>query len=156
MLDISIPWWEPAIRATAIYLILLLLMRLSGKRSLGQLTPFDLLVIMLLSESVSPGLTGDDSSLPGGLIAAATLVLLNAVVGFVASRSRKFEKLVEGTAVLIGKDGTILTDVLRRHRISEADMHKSLREADCRQEEMHRAYLEADGSISVLKKRRDD
>ena len=156
MLDISIPWWEPAIRATAIYLILLLLMRLSGKRSLGQLTPFDLLVIMLLSESVSPGLTGDDSSLPGGLIAAVTLVLLNAAVGFVASRSRKFEQLVEGTAVLIGKDGTILTDVLRRHRISEADMDKSLREADCRQEEMHRAYLEANGSISVLKKRRDD
>ena len=123
MLDISIPWWELVIRAAAIYLVLLLLMRMSGKRSLGQLTPFDLLVIMLLSESVSPGLTGDDSSVPGGLIAATTLVLLNAGVGFIASRSRKFEKLVEGTAVLIGKDGTLLTDVMRRNRISESDMH---------------------------------
>ena len=156
MLELSVPWWEFAARAAAIYLILLLLVRLSGKRALGQLTPFDLLVIMLLSESVSPGLTGDDSSVPGGLIAAVTLVVLNATLGFIASRSRKFEKCIEGTAVLVGKDGKILTEALQRHRVSEGDMHKSLREADCTLDEMHRAYLEADGTISILKKRREN
>lgn len=154
MLDLSLPWWEFAARAAAIYLILLLMVRLSGKRALSQLTPFDLLVILLLSESVSNGLTGGDGSVPGGLIAAATLVLLNAGLGYVTSRSRRLEDLIDGTAVLVGRDGEILTDALRRHRVGEGDMHKSLREADCTQEEMARAYLEPDGTISVIKRRR--
>lgn len=154
MLDLGLPWWEFVARAAAIYLILLLLVRVSGKRTLSQLTPFDLLVIMLLSESVSNGLTGGDSSVPGGLIAAGTLVLLNMALGFITSRSRKLEDLIEGTAVLVGRDGEILTDALRRHRIGEGDMHKSLREADCREDEIHRAYLEPDGSISIIKRKR--
>ena len=154
MLDLSMPWWEFAARAAAIYLILLLMVRLSGKRTLSQLTPFDLLVILLLSESVSNGLTGGDSSVPGGLISAATLVLLNAGLGYITSRSHKLEDLIEGTAVLVGKDGEILADALRRHRIGEGDMHKSLREADCARDEMDRAYLEPDGTISLIKRRR--
>lgn len=111
---------------------------------------------MLLSESVSDSLTGGDNSVPGGLIAAATLVLLNGALGFITSRSRKLEKWIEGSAVLVGRDGMILTEVLQRHRVGEGDMQKSLREADCTQEELHRAYPEADGSIGVVKKRPKD
>ncbi len=87
-------------------------------------------------------------------LAAATLVLLNAGLGYITSRSRRLEDLIEGTAVLVGKDGKILADALRRHRIGEGDMHKSLREADCARDEMDRAYLEPDGTISLIKRRR--
>lgn len=154
MFDLKMAWWEFPARAALIYLVLLLMVRLSGKRTVGQFTPFDLLVVMLLSESVSNGLGGDDDSVTGGLLGALTLVLLNGLLGLLSARSAKFDALIEGTAVLVGRDGQILKAALRRERVGEADMHKALREADCGLDEMARAYLEADGQITVLKKRK--
>lgn len=154
MFDLTMAWWEFPARAALIYLVLLLMVRLSGKRTVGQFTPFDLLVVMLLSEAVSNGLSGDDDSVTGGLLGALTLVLLNGLFGLLSSRSTKLEELIEGTAVLVGRDGQILKDALRRQRVGEGDMQKALREADCELEQMARAYLEADGQITVLKKKK--
>lgn len=152
MFSLSLAWWEFPLRAAVIYAALLLLVRLSGKRTVGQFTPFDLLVVMLLSESVSNGLNGGDESVTGGLITAATLILLNVVAAFATSRSKAADKLLEGVPVLLGKDGKTFADVLRRHRVSESDMQKALREADCSPEQMESAVLEADGQISVAKR----
>ncbi len=77
MLDISLPWWEFILRGVVVFCMLLLMVRLSGRRTVGQFTPFDLLIVMLLSEAVSGSLTGGDESLVGGLVIAATLVALN-------------------------------------------------------------------------------
>jgi len=153
--DLSVSWWELPIRAGLVYFALMLMVRFSGKRTVGQFTPFDLLVVMLLSEAVSDALSGGDESVQGGLIAAATLVLLNVLFGLLGSRSRKVEEIVEGTAVLLGRDGRILDDALRRERVGQGEMARALREADCRLEELDRAYLEPDGAISILKKRGD-
>lgn len=150
MFDLELPWWEYAVRGVAIYVALLLMMRLSGKRTIGQFTPFDLLVIMLLSEAVSPGLTGGDDSLAGGLIVVVTLVVLNLAIAFVTARSAKAAELVEGTAVLIGRDGKIFKEVLKRNHVAEGDVAQSLREADCPPEKMKYAFLEADGKIIIL------
>lgn len=77
-------------------------MRLSGKRTIGQFTPFDLLVVMLLSEAVSPSLTGSDQSISGGLVAAVTLIVFNLLVAYVTARSTKAQYWVEGRPFFIG------------------------------------------------------
>ena len=152
MFDLELPWWEYAVRGVAIYVALLVMMRLSGKRTIGQFTPFDLLVIMLLSEAVSPGLTGGDQSVAGGLIVVVTLVVLNLAIAFVTARSEKAAEFVEGSAVLIGRDGKIFHEVLKRNHVAESDVQQSLREADCPLESMKFAFLEADGKITILQR----
>jgi uncharacterized membrane protein YcaP (DUF421 family) len=151
MFELSSPWWELPARAAVIYAVLLFLVRLSGKRTVGQFTPFDLLVVMLLSESVSAGLTGQEESVTGGVVAAGTLILLNFVVAFVTARTSKLQELFEGHAVLIGRDGEVFERVLRKCHVSPRDVEGALREADCDLNEMKFAFLEADGRISILK-----
>jgi uncharacterized membrane protein YcaP (DUF421 family) len=152
MFELDQPWWEFIVRGTVIYVVLLMLVRLSGKRTVGQFTPFDLVVVLLLSEAVSSGLSGGDDSVTGGLISAATLVALNVGLAWLTSHSPKAEQLVEGKEVLLGRDGVLYEDVLRRQRVSAADVHKTLRENDCMLKEMRCAFLEADGSISIIKR----
>jgi uncharacterized membrane protein YcaP (DUF421 family) len=152
MLDMSLPWWEFSVRATVVYLLLLVMVRLSGKRTVGQFTPFDLVVVLLLSESVSGSLSGQDESLAGGLIAATTLLVLDVAIATLSARSRKIDALMEGTPVLIGRDGEIYRNVLKRERVPIADVEKALRGADCDLENMRMAILEADGNINIMKK----
>jgi uncharacterized membrane protein YcaP (DUF421 family) len=156
MFDLSSSWWELPARAAIIYAVLLVLVRLSGKRTVGQFTPFDLLVVMLLSESVSAGLSGGEESVTGGLLAAATLIALNMLVAVVTARSTRLQALAEGEPVLIGRDGRIHARTLRQHHVPMLDVERALREADCDLKDMKCAFLEADGGISVLKKSSGD
>lgn len=152
MFDMQAPWWEFAVRATVVYLVLLVMVRLSGKRTVGQFTPFDLIVVMLLSEAVSGSLNAQDESLPGGLIVAATLVLIDALIAMAGSRSKRLDAVLAGNPVLIGRDGVIYKEVLRRERVPEADVEKALRHADCTLEDMRMAILESDGNINIMKR----
>lgn len=152
MLDLHLPWWEFVVRGAAVYLALLLLVRLSGKRTVGQFTPFDLVVVVLLSESVSNALVGGDQSLVGGLISATTLITLNYGFAWLTARSKVAEKIVEGREVVLGRHGRVYGDVLQRERVSQADFDEALREHDCSLEEMRCAFLETDGQISILKR----
>jgi len=152
MFDMQLPWWEFVVRAGVVYLALLAMVRLTGKRTVGQFTPFDLVVVLLLSEAVSGSIAGQDESLTGGLIAAATLLLLNVLIAYASSRSKRFDTLVEGNPVLVGRDGVIYEDVLKRQRVTRADFDKALREADCELRDMRLAILEADGIINIMKK----
>jgi uncharacterized membrane protein YcaP (DUF421 family) len=151
MFDLQASWWEFPVRAVVIYVALLILVRVSGRRTVGQFTPFDLLVVMLLSESVSSSLNAGEESVTAGLLTAATLVALNVAISYATSRSVKLQGLVEGRAVLVGRNGEIFHDVLNRHRVPLADVEQALREADCAQADMKFACLEADGQISILK-----
>lgn len=151
MFDLTSPWWELPARGAIVYVVLLALVRMSGKRTVGQFTPFDLLVVMLLSESVSNSLSGGDESVTGGLLVALTLVLLSAAAGFIASRSKTAEKVLDGEADLIGRDGAFFSNALKRHRLSEGDVEAALREHDCDLKDMQMAMLEADGTITILK-----
>jgi len=152
MFDLEISPWELLARAALIYIALLLMVRLSGKRTVGQFTPFDLLVVMLLSESVSNSLSGGDESLVGGLVVAATLMALNTAFAVASARSRRVEKVTEGTPVLVGRDGVVFEQVLRRERVGIGEFEKALREADCELAEVKCAFLETDGSFSILKR----
>ena len=152
MFDMSLPWWEFVLRGAIVYLVLLVLVRISGRRTVGQFTPFDLLVVMLLSEAVSNSLSGGDSSLIGGLIIAAVLIVLNLLAEFATSRSRKMEELLDGSAVLLGRDGKVFKEVLKRYRLADSDIEQALREEDCTMDDMRCAFLEANGTITILKK----
>ena len=154
MFDMQVPWWEFIVRASVVYLVLLAMVRLTGKRTIGQFTPFDLIVVMLLSEAVSGSINAQDESLPGGLIAAATLLALDVAIAVGSSRSKKFDTLMQGNPVLVGRDGVIYTDVLKRQRVPVGDVEKALRDADCEIDQMRMAILEADGNINIMKKER--
>jgi uncharacterized membrane protein YcaP (DUF421 family) len=152
MFDMDLPWWEFIVRGVVVYLTLLAMVRLSGRRTVGQLTPFDLLVVMLLSEAVSNSLSGGDDSLVGGLIIAATLIALNVTVGVLSARSRRMSAMLDGSAVLIGRNGQFYDKVVKECRIAEADIEQALRSNDCDRKDMRCAFLETDGEITILKK----
>lgn len=153
MFKLDLPVWEFAARAVVVYGVLLLMIRLSGKRTIGQFTPFDLLVVLLLSEAVGTSMVGHDRSLIGGLIVAGVLVVLNYGVAWISARSRRVDEAMEGVPILLAREGRIFDGVLRRQHVSEADMEKALRCADCTLDELDCAFLEVDGGISVQKRR---
>jgi uncharacterized membrane protein YcaP (DUF421 family) len=155
MFDLSLPWWEFVCRAAIVYGALLIMVRVSGKRTVGQFTPFDLLVVMLLSESVSDSLSAGDESVTAGLLLAGTLVLLNVLLATFSARSRKVEKMTEGSPVLVGRDGKLFEDVLKRERVGIGEVEKALREHDCELEDMRLVFLESDGDFSIQKKQKE-
>jgi uncharacterized membrane protein YcaP (DUF421 family) len=150
MFELDLPWWEFIARGVIVYCALLILVRLSGKRTVGQFTPFDLLVVMLLSEAVSNSLSGGDDSVGGGLLIACTLIALNIALAWLSSRSTRLAALIDGESVLLGRDGKIYHDVLKKCRIAENDVWQALREADVELARASCIFLEADGSITVL------
>jgi uncharacterized membrane protein YcaP (DUF421 family) len=153
MFDMNLAWWELVVRGAFVYIVMLFMVRMSGKRTVGQFTPFDLLVVMLLSEAVSNSMTGGENSLQGGLIIALTLIVLNMLIAFAASRSVRFETIVEGQEVLLGRNGKIFDDVLKRHRISRNELDNAFHKVDASYEEMECVILEADGTINVISKK---
>jgi uncharacterized membrane protein YcaP (DUF421 family) len=153
MFDLSLPWWEFILRGVIVYCVLLLLVRVSGKRTVGQFTPFDLLVVMLLSEAVSNSLSGGDDSVAGGLLIACTLIALNMTLAWLSSHSRKLAKIIDGESVLLGRDGRIYYDMLKKCRVAESDVQQALREADVELQNARCIFLEADGKITVLEKK---
>jgi uncharacterized membrane protein YcaP (DUF421 family) len=153
MVNLSLPWWEFMLRAVIVFCVLLVMVRVSGRRTVGQFTPFDLLVVMLLSESVSNSLTGGDDSVAGGLIVAATLVALNVGAAYLSSHSEKMADLLDGSPVLLGRNGKMFDKVLKKYRLSDTEVQEALHEADCKMEEMSYVFLEADGNITIQKKR---
>jgi uncharacterized membrane protein YcaP (DUF421 family) len=155
MLDLNIEWWELVLRAVIIYMVLMVMVKLSGRRTVGQFTPFDLLVVMLLSEAVSNSLSGGDDSVIGGLISAGTLVLLNILAAWLSSRSEKAANVLDGSPVLLARDGQLYDAALKHCKLSRGEFEQALREHDCSQAEVATAFLEADGTITVQKKKKD-
>ena len=129
LFELAMPWWEFVLRALAVYAALLVMVRLSGKRSVGQFTPFDMILLILLGTAVQNSLIGEDVSLLGGVLLAATLIAMNHAVGWVTARSRRIHGLVEGRAVKIIEDGLLDKDTLRHEGVSEMDLEEALRRA---------------------------
>jgi len=143
---------EIILRTVVIYLVVLIGVRLSGKREVGQMTPFDLTLLLLISNSVQNAMTGPDNSLFGGIAAAGTLLLMNYVIAELSGANRRFRKLVEGQPSLLVHDGQVMTAHMAKEHVSMDELQRALREHginDCH--EVALAVLEVDGSISCLK-----
>jgi len=141
-----------ALRTAVIYLVVLIGVRLSGKREVGQMTPFDLTLLLLLSNSVQNAMTGPDTSLIGGVVAASTLLLLNHLIGIFSGGSQTFRRVVEGEPSLLVHDGKAIETHMAREHVSMDELERALREHGIASvHDVALAVLEVDGSISCMK-----
>ncbi len=146
----AIPWWELIVRCVVVYIFLMVILRLTGKRQVGQLAPFDLVLLLVLSNAVQNSMVGPDNSLVGGLIAASTLIALNLLVSLVTFRSKKMAALIEGRPQILIHNGKLFEDVLASAQLTRHELNAALRRTGCTcVEEVHTAILENNGSISV-------
>jgi uncharacterized membrane protein YcaP (DUF421 family) len=140
------------LRTGVIYLLVLIGVRISGKREVGQMTPFDLTLLLLLSNSVQNAMTGPDTSLMGGAVAACTLLILNYLIADVAGANRRFRRWIEGEPSLLIHDGKTIESHMAREHVSMDELHRALREHGINScDQVALAVLEVDGSISCLK-----
>jgi uncharacterized membrane protein YcaP (DUF421 family) len=140
------------LRTTVIYAVVLAGVRLSGKREVGQMTPFDLTLLLLLSNAVQNAMTGPDTSLIGGVVAAATLLVLNYFIAEVSGGNRRFRKFIQGEPSLLVHDGEVITAHMTSEHVSMDELQRALREHGiATYHDLALAVLEVDGSISCLK-----
>lgn len=154
MFTLGVAWWELIVRALLVYLFLILLLRITGKRQVGQLAPFDLVLLLVLSNAVQNSMNGGDNSLIGGVISATTLVLINLAVGVVTHRSKKLEGMIEGHPQVLIHNGKLYQEIMTAARLTHHELHAALRQGGCAcVDDVHMAVLENNGSISVVPKR---
>jgi uncharacterized membrane protein YcaP (DUF421 family) len=147
--DISV--LEKLFRSVVVYLFLLVAFRITGKRQVGQLTPFDLVLLLLISNVVQNAVIGNDNSLGGGLLGAATILILNYVVVDLAYRSKRLRRILETSPTILIHNGKILHDNLVRERVTMDDLLAALRRSGVADPSHVRvAMLEENGGISVI------
>ena len=147
--DISVA--EKILRSVVVYLFLLVAFRLTGKRQVGQLTPFDLVLLLLISNVVQNAVIGNDNPLGGGLLGAATILLLNRLGVEITYRSKRLRRLLEATPTILVHNGKVLHQNLARERVTMEDLLAALRRngvADIAHVRI--AMLEENGGISVI------
>jgi uncharacterized membrane protein YcaP (DUF421 family) len=144
---------ELILRSVAVYVFLMAALRVAGRREMGQLTNFDLVLLLILSNAVQNSINAGDNSLVGGLISALTLLTLNYGVGWAAYRWPWFERLVQGQPIRIVTDGRVHRKVLERERITPEQLRSALRKqgieriGDC-----ERVVLEPSGTLTAVKR----
>ena len=149
--DTSVP--VLIVRAVAVYVFLVVMLRMAGRREMGQLSSFDLVLLLILSNAVQNSINAGDNSLTGGLISAVALVGLNWFVGFMAYRFPWFEHLIQGTPVRIVTDGRVHLTALRHERITLEELRSALRKQGIFTiSECQRVILEPDGTLTAIKK----
>jgi len=147
---------EKIIRPILVYFFLLIALRLGGKRELGQMTGFDLVVLLMLSNAVQNAIIGDDNSVSGGMIGAAALLITNYITVRLAYRYPKIEHLVEGKSTLLVNNGRIIHENLDKEVITEAELRTSLRRQGFEDlVQIKAAILETSGSLSVERQTAD-
>ncbi|QDU25664.1 hypothetical protein ETAA8_07340 [Anatilimnocola aggregata] len=151
------PWWTFVIRAAVVFGFVLLLLRISGKRQIGQMTPFDLVLLLLISNAVQNSMNGGDNTITAGVILAATLMGIDAGLGWLAFRSRKVEQLLEGRPVILIHGGKIDHRALAEVQMTQHDLQAAIRAAGhTGPEEIRYAVLETNGHVSVIPLEKSD
>ena len=150
MWNLSLPWWEFIVRAMIVYVFLLFILRLTGKRQTGQLAPFDLVLLLVLSNAVQNAMNGGDNSVLGGIVSATTLIALHYAVAFVTFKSKTLEAWIEGTPRTLIHNGVLNEAVMRSELLTHHELAAALRSAGCTGiEHIHVATLENNGQITV-------
>ena len=151
MFDLGVEWWTLVVRGVVVYIALLLGIRLFGRRELGQMTPFDLVMILLIANAVQNAMVGSDTSLIGGLLVASTLLLINRMVAGFTRRIPWLRTITEGEPILLINGGKVLGDRLRREGVDLADLEQAAREHGVKDlDDVDTAVLEVDGTVSII------
>ena len=152
----SVPWWEFVLRGVVVYVFLLIFLRLTGKRQTGQFAPFDLILLLILSNAVQNSMNAGDNSLVGGLISATTLIVCHVLLAQLTFRFRRVEHLIDGTPQVLVRDGQVNSALMRKELLSTDDLEAALRAGGCLHlHEVERATIETNGQITVVLRRRD-
>ncbi len=150
MFNMTVQWWELVIRGAVVYVFLITLLRITGKRQIGQLSPLDLVLLLILSNAVQNSMNAGDNSLIGGLISAATLVALNYLIEYATVKSKKLEGIVEGRPQVIIHEGKLFEDVISKAKITQLEVESTLRESGFFDlKDVKLAILENNGKVSV-------
>jgi len=148
---LGIDWWEIVVRTAVVYVALVIGLRLFGKREIGQMAPFDLVVILLIANAVQNAMVGSDTSLTGGLIAAVTLLVVNSGIAQLRRRNSRFRGFVEGESVVLISNGQLMPKQIRREGIDMLDLEQAIREHGLAGiDDVRLAVLEVDGTISIV------
>jgi uncharacterized membrane protein YcaP (DUF421 family) len=153
MWNLTVHWSELIGRGLLIYFFLILLLRVTGKRQIGQMSPFDLVLLMVLSNAVQNSMVGGDNSVSAGLILAVTLVAANWIVGKVTSSSKTMEKLIEGSPQVLFHNGKVYERILAEDQITRQELVAAVHKAGYDDlDAIRTAILENDGTISIIPK----
>ena len=146
---------ETVLRAIAIYLFLLLVFRISGKRTLSQMHPFDMVLLLIIGDSVSQGLMGDDFSITTALLLVTTLVLMELLMAFIKQKSKVAARWLDDVPMIVVEDGKPLPDRMKRARVDASEVLEAARILHGLEnmQQVKYAVLERDGSISVIPKK---
>ena len=157
MWQMSVPWWEFVVRGIVVYLFLLVFMRLTVKRQTGQYEPFDLILLLILSNAVQNSMNACDNSLVGGLISASTLMLCHAALARLAFHFPRVGSWVDGKAQVLIDQGKIDQNLMRQELLTREDVEAALRAGGClHAHEVERATIETNGQITVVLRRRGE
>jgi uncharacterized membrane protein YcaP (DUF421 family) len=154
MFVLAVPILEKILRPIAVYAFLIISLRLSGKRELVQLNPFDLVVLLTLSNTVQNAIIGDDNTVTGGVIGATSLLVVNYLVVRFLYKHRKLDQLVEGRADVLIENGKVRTSNLKRELITMAQLEAAARKQGFETiSEVQQCVLEPGGTISFIGKK---
>jgi uncharacterized membrane protein YcaP (DUF421 family) len=152
--ELSMPWWQFAVRGIVVYLALLCMMRLCGKRSFGEMSAFDLIVLMLVGGTLRTSIIGSDTSFLGGLISVASILAADRALGWICSRHAFVNRLIEGHPSVLVSNGLRVPDALRRCSLPEAAFERALHAEGLEDEAtVITARLEPNGKITVIQRR---
>lgn len=141
------------LRAVVLYIFIVFVMRVIGRRELSSMTPFDLILLIVLGDAVQQGLTQDDYSVTGAIIAVATIATLQVFTSYVSFRSRRARKVLEGEPIVVVERGQLVDHNLRRERMTEDEVAEEMRQQQVGSlDEVEWAILESNGQISFIKK----
>ena len=153
MFGLELPILEKVIRTICVYAFLIIGLRVAGKRELAQLNPLDLIVLLLLSNTVQNAIIGNDNSVTGGVVGAAALLIINYFVVRVVHKSKKLQRIVEGRRDILIKNGKIRMDHLDRELISRADLRSAaLKQGISSLDDVDHCVLEPTGALSFVEK----
>lgn len=151
--SLALPWWAFALRGALVYLILLLLMRLSGKRSFGEMSAFDVIVLVLVGGTLRTSIIGPDKSFLGAIIAVAAILATDKIIAWLCTRSDRLNRLFEGRATFLVKRGKTVPGALRRCNIPQAAFDRVLHTQGHEDlDGVNNARLEPNGKITFTRK----
>jgi uncharacterized membrane protein YcaP (DUF421 family) len=142
-----------ALRAIVLYAFIVFVMRVIGRRELSSMTPFDLVLMIILGDAIQQGLTQDDYSVTGAMIAVSTIATLQVFTSYLSFRSQKARKVLEGEPIILVDRGKLVEHNLTRERMTSDEVAEEMRQQQIASlEEVEWGILEANGSISFIQK----
>ena len=143
---------ESVLRGGAIYLVLLILFRFLGKRSLSQITTFDFVLLLIISEATQQAMLGEDNSFTNGVVIIVTLMLVDVILSLVKQKFRSVDKIIEGVPTILVENGQLIRDSMEKSRVDAEDILESARELQGleRLDQIKYAVLERSGKISII------